>query len=83
MSDPEATIRLKYSALMVEVGERGLESLSPVIDVASIEELARLAERQNTMILHLVHADVHYYLVKGDGMGFRFRTGLDQTNKLS
>jgi hypothetical protein len=70
--DPDAAIRNKYAALLLNVSEHGLESLSPFIDVSDIDELARLAERQNAMIMHLTLADVGYYLVKVDRMAYRF-----------
>ncbi|MGB8213415.1 MAG: signal peptidase I [Anaerolineales bacterium] len=70
----ESIIRMKYAALLVGVREPGLESLSPVIDVNSMDDLARLAERQNAMIMHLTHADVHYYLVQVEGTTYRYMT---------
>ena len=68
----EALIRLKYSALLMEVYDRGFEALSPVIDVTSIDDLAKLAERQNAMILHMTRDHVHYYLVQSDGRSYRY-----------
>ena len=70
--DPHAIIRMKYGSLLMDVYERGLESLSPVIDVAGIDDLARLAERQNAMIMHVKHDEVHYYLVQAEGKAYRF-----------
>lgn len=75
----ESIIRLKYSNLLIGVYEQGLASLSPVIDVTSIDDLARLAERQNAMIMHLTHEDVHYYLVQVEGKTYRYMTGQDRT----
>jgi signal peptidase I len=75
----ESIIHLKYSNLLIGVYEQGLESLSPVIDVTSIDDLARLAERQNAMIMHLAHEDVHYYLVQVEGKTYRYMTGQDRS----
>lgn len=59
--------------------EAGLASLSPVIDVTSIDDLARLAERQNAMIMHLTHEDIHYYLIQVEGKTYGYMTGQDRT----
>jgi signal peptidase I len=74
----ESIIQLKYSNLLMGVYEAGLAALSPVIDVTSIDDLARLAERQNAMIMHLNHEDVHYYLVQVEGKTYRYMTGQDR-----
>jgi hypothetical protein len=71
----ESIIHLKYSFLLMGVHEKGLESLSPVIDVTGIEDLVKLAQRQNVMIMHLKHGDVHYYLVQVEGKTYRYMTG--------
>jgi len=73
--DQEAVIRTKYSAMLLEVYDHGLELVSPVIDVASMEDLARLAERQNGMIIHLPREHAGYYFVQLEGTTFRFVTG--------
>jgi signal peptidase I len=76
----DAIIRIKYGALLMDVYDRGLETLSPVIDVATIEDLAKLAERQNTMIMHQTRDLVHYYLVQIEGTTYRYVTGKGRTN---
>lgn len=68
----EALIRLRYGALLVDVYERSLDPASPVIDVTSIDDLAKLAERQNTMILHMTLNFLHYYLVQSNGATYRY-----------
>lgn len=68
----EALIRLKYGALLMDVYESTLESTATSIDVASIDDLARLAERQSTMILHMTRNFLHYYLVQGSGVTYRY-----------
>jgi hypothetical protein len=44
----------------------------PVIDVTSIDDLAKMAEHQNTMILHMMLNFLHYYLVQGNGTMYRY-----------
>ena len=74
----EASILLTYSNLLMGVREAGLASLSPVIDVAGIDNLAYLVERQNAMIMHITHEDVHYYLVQVEVNTYRYMTGQDR-----
>jgi len=69
---PEALIRIKYGALIMDVYDRGFENLSSVIEVTAIEDLAKLAERQNAMILHMTRDFLHYYFVQSDGMIYRY-----------
>ena len=56
----------------MDVYESTLESTATSIDVASIDDLARLAERQSTMILHMTRNFLHYYLVQGSGVTYRY-----------
>jgi signal peptidase I len=68
----EAAIRLKYGALIVEVYDLGLENLSPMIEVTTMEDLAKLAERYNAMIMHLQREFLHMYIVQAEGINYRY-----------
>ena len=68
----EALIRLKYGGLLMDVYEGSLDPTSQVIDVTSMDDLAKLAERQNTMILHMTLNFLHYYLVQNNGTTYRY-----------
>jgi signal peptidase len=68
----DALIRLRYGSMLVNVYEKNLERTSIIIDVASIDDLAKLAERQGTMILHMVINFLHYYLVQNNGTTYRY-----------
>lgn len=68
----EAIIRMKYGELLVNVYERNLAPTSMVIDVTTIDELAKLAERHNTVILHMALNFVHYYMVQCNGFTYRY-----------
>nr|MDQ3004051.1 hypothetical protein [Chloroflexota bacterium] len=70
----EALIRLSYGSLIMDVHERSLDTSSPVIDVGTIDDLARMAERQNTMILHMTVNFLNYYLVQSSGTTYRYVT---------
>jgi signal peptidase I len=68
----DALIQLKYGGLLMDVHEGNLEPYRQIIDVASIDDLARLAERQNMMILHMRLNFLHYYLIQIDGTIYRY-----------
>lgn len=68
----EALIRLKYGGLLVNVYERDIASASMLIDVTNIDELAKLAERHNTVILHMAFNFIHHYMVQCNGLTYRF-----------
>jgi signal peptidase I len=65
-------IKLKYGAMLVDVYEQNLAPTSSVIDVTSMDNLAKLAERQGTMILHMILNFLHYYLVQNNGTTYRY-----------
>ena len=68
----EASIRLRYGPLLVNVYERDMVPASTLVDVTAIEELAKLAERHNTVILHMTLNFLHYYLVQCNGLTYRY-----------
>lgn len=68
----EALIRLKYGSMLVDVYEQSITPSLAVIDVATIDDLARLAERQGAMILHMTQNFLHYYLVQSNGATYRY-----------
>jgi N-acetyl-anhydromuramyl-L-alanine amidase AmpD len=70
--DKEAFVRMKYGSSLVDVHHAGLETTSRIIDVATMDELAKLAERHNSMILHEVRGLSHHYFVQSDGNTYRF-----------
>jgi signal peptidase I len=75
---PAAVIGIKYGPILMDVQEQGLERLSPIIEVTTIEDMARLAERQSAMLMHLVRDGVHYYFVQTEGTTYRYVAGMDQ-----
>jgi signal peptidase I len=68
----ETMIRLRYGGLLVNVYERDLAPASMLIDVTTIDELAKLAERHNTVILHMTLNFLHCYLVQCNGLTYRY-----------
>ncbi len=68
----EALIRLRYGPLLVNVYERDFAPAAMLIDVTTIDELAKLAERHSTVILHMTFNSLHSYLVQCNGTTYRY-----------
>jgi len=68
----ESLVQLKYSSMLVDIHDRTLELSSPAIDVVTMDDLAKLAERHNSLILHETRGLTHHYLVQGDQITYRF-----------
>ena len=64
----------------MDVHAQAVERLAPAIDVSKIDDLARIAERQNTMILHVMLNSVDHYLVQGKGVTYRYVISNDKTD---
>jgi signal peptidase I len=75
----ETLIRLKYGALLVNVYDQNIELTSALINVTSIDELAKLAERHNTVILHMTLNFMHSYLVQCNGINYRYVSSSSHT----
>jgi EAL domain-containing protein (putative c-di-GMP-specific phosphodiesterase class I) len=71
-SNKAAYVNMRYGSLLVEAKDMSLDHGAPVVELASIDDLARLADRRNTMILHEERGTTHYYLVQGDGTTYRY-----------
>ncbi len=78
-SNQERFIRMRYDSLVIDVQDATAISSSNVIDVTSIDHLAKLAERFNAMILHEVNENGHVYFVKGEGTTYRLMVNADKT----
>lgn len=68
----EEWIRLKYGSIIVNVQEQNLEPYSMAVDVNSIDDLARLADRHGVMILHMQRNFLHYYFIQSNGVTYRY-----------
>ena len=68
----EALVQVKYGSMLVDVKDRPLEMSLPSIDVITMDDLAKLAERHSGVILHEAHGLVHYYFVQGDRIIYRY-----------
>lgn len=54
------------------------EALGPLVDVATMEGLARLAEPGSRPILHSERLGAHSYFVEDGGVVYRYSTGVAQ-----
>jgi EAL domain-containing protein (putative c-di-GMP-specific phosphodiesterase class I) len=68
----QSRVQMKYSSMLVDIHERTPELSSLAIDVVTMDDLAKLAERHNSLILHETHGLIHHYLVQGDRVIYRF-----------
>lgn len=68
----EMLVRMKYGSTLVDVAPQTPVFNRPAVDVQDIDDLARLAERSNTVILHKAEGWMHTYLVEGDQITYRY-----------
>jgi hypothetical protein len=73
-SDQAAQIQRKYGPLLIDVRE-GSAPAGEVIDVVTIDDLARLADRSGRMILHCVEQGVSRYIVQDEGVAYCYQAG--------
>lgn len=67
-----AMIRLKFGTMVVDVREQILSTSTVSIDLGSMEDLARLAEMNQTMIFHMKKDSMHYYFFQANGTMYRY-----------
>jgi hypothetical protein len=77
--DQEKFLHIRYGSMMIDV--QNADSLLPatLIDVQSMDALAKLAERFNAMILHEAGTGPPTYYVQVGGTTYRFMIGADKT----
>ena len=68
-------IDARYGHLLVPVSPSASEALGPLVDVATMEGLARLGEPGNRPILHSERLGTHSYFVEDGGVVYRYSTG--------
>jgi signal peptidase I len=68
-------IEARYGHLLVPVSPSASEAFGPLVDVATMEGLARLAEPGNRPILHSERLGGHSYFVEDGGVVYRYSTG--------
>ncbi len=73
-ADEPAQINARYGSLMVTLLESDLGASRRIIDVASINDLVRVAEREGRMILHECSGRAHDYFVQDVDVTYRYCT---------
>jgi signal peptidase I len=71
-TDQPAFVRMKYDPIMIDVQGDSTIPSSHAVAVSSIEDLAKLAEKHNGMILHEAQGTRHNYSVEGNGVTYLF-----------
>jgi hypothetical protein len=56
----------------VDIHQTTLVNIADIVDVNSIDDLAKLAEKFNAMILHSENGNSHIYYVRVEGATYRF-----------
>jgi signal peptidase I len=68
-------IEARYGHLLVPVSPSASEALGPLVEVATMEGLSRLAEPGNRPILHSERLGTHSYFVEDGGVVYRYSSG--------
>ena len=71
-SDRSKFIRMRYDSMLIDIQNADNIHSSNLVDVTSIEDLAKLAEKLSAMILHAESGNSHAYYVQGEGTAYRF-----------
>lgn len=67
-------IALQFGERLVTVEDGGLERFKRIVNVATIDDLARMAEQQDTMIFHAETPDGgHAYFVRVGDINYRYK----------
>jgi len=77
--DQEKFLHIRYGSMMIDIQNADALLPSTMIDVQSMDVLAKLAERCNAMILHEAGPGPAAYYVQVGGTTYRFMTGADKT----
>ena len=69
--DKGVMVKLKYGGSLVDVADSPIQNERAVISVKEIDDLAKLAEKMDTVILHHADTDKHYYFVEVNGLTYQ------------
>jgi len=82
-NDQSQFIHLRYDSMLVDVQQTVLVNKADIVDVSSIEDLAKLAEKFNAMILHTENSNSHTYHVRAEGTTYRFVLPIETGSTIS
>ncbi|MDE3096044.1 MAG: signal peptidase I [Chloroflexota bacterium] len=74
-ADEPARIRAKYGALLVSLRASGLADSARVVDVSTFEDLVRIADRSDRMILHQQRGAMREYFLADAEVTYRYTAG--------
>lgn len=80
--DESGSIAARYGPLLLPVSSLPSASDERTIEVASIEDLVRLAEASEGPILHEQRGGIHSYLIEHEGSRYRYRAASGQATEL-
>jgi len=72
---PQVIAQMKYNVMVIDIQNTGVAKASQIVNVNSMDDLAKLAERFNAVILHETRIDGHIYIVHAEGTTYRFSSG--------
>jgi hypothetical protein len=82
--DESTRIQAKYGSLLITVsGSDLLESKKRVIEVAAIDDLVKITERDARPILHYVQDQTHHYFIQEGEVTYHYRSVDDSGEALS
>lgn len=70
--DAESYARMKFGSQLVDVHSGNLDLSDALIDVIALDDLAKLAEKHDAMILHVREGSLDSYFVQGDRITYRY-----------
>jgi signal peptidase I len=72
LQSPSERIRIQFREVLLDIRELPVKAASEDIEVDRFEDLAKLAEKTGSMILHYVKANQHTYLLQEGDITYRF-----------
>jgi signal peptidase I len=77
--DQPKIFQIKYGAMLVDVCGMDLSVTPGLVDVTSMDALAKLAERFGSAVLHEKRENIHMYYVRAGGLTYRFTLATGET----
>lgn len=74
-NDPVQFIRTRFDTQMIDIRNAAMLDANSCVDVSSMDDLGKLAERFHAMILHAEFDQSHTYYMQGEGTTYRFVIG--------
>lgn len=78
-TDEANRIRARYGTMLIALRGSDLGTAGRVVDVATIEDLMKVAERESRMVLHQEHGSTHHYFVQDVDVTYRYQTSMSRT----